>query len=482
MIDGRPSLRTVAGDLEQARVERELLREAARNGLLTLWPRLTFGAVACHWLARFERQVATGERRERTLENYRYHLDRHLLPELGRKRIRSLTPADMASLVAALTAKGLAPKTVANALVPLGGIVRFARRRGYILDDPLRRLEKAERPRPTPRAQRVLGQSEIAELLRACLPRYRPLLATALYTGMRLSELLALTWAEVDFEAGVVRVRAQLSRAHLGAPARRVAPKTRAAVRDIPLAPQLATVLAGERAHARFRGDDAYVFATRVGTPLGQRNVARTALAHAVTRAGLDHRGQPQLRFHDLRHTFASHLIVDLRLDVCQVSRILGHARTAITLDVYTHLFDRARHAADVRTAMADSRFAQILAEATAPEPSLATEAALARPMDHHPLDDGNARSSVAAPVANQVNADALDHSLTNVLCPGRSDSPVGIALISSVFDGASRTRTGDLLGAIGQTFAPGGARPLKLPVCRDSLGLGRTRPIPSEP
>jgi integrase len=376
MVDGRPSLRTVAGDLEQARIERELLRDAADSGLLTLWPRLTFGAVACQWLARFERQVAAGERRERTLENYRYYLDHHLLPELGRKRIRSLTPGDMASLVAALTANGLAPKTVANALVPLGGILRFARRRGYILDDPLRRLEKTERPRPAPRAQRVLGQAEIAELLRACLPRYRPLLATALYTGMRLSELLALTWADVDFQDRLVRVRAQLSRARRGAPARRVAPKTRAAVRDIPLAPQLATLLARERARAGFSADNDYVFATRHGAPLGQRNVARTALARAARRAGLDRGGRPPLRFHDLRHTFASHLILDLRLDVCQVSRILGHARTAITLDVYTHLFERARHAADVRAAMADSRFAQILAEATAAEPWLKENAA----------------------------------------------------------------------------------------------------------
>jgi integrase len=306
MIDGRPSLRTVAGDLEQARIERELLREAAHNGLLTLWPRLTFGAVACQWLARFERQVAAGARRERTLENYRYHLDHHLLPELGRKRVRSLTPGDMAGLVAALSAKGLAPKTVANALVPLCGILRFARRRGYILDDPLRRLEKTERPRPAPRAQRVLGQTEIAKLLRACLPRYRPLLATALYTGLRLSELLALTWADVDLDARLVRVRAQLSRAHRGAPARRVAPKTRAAVRDIrsprnwrPSSPR-SEPAPGSWATATTS------FATRHGTPLGQRDVARTALAHAVTRAGLDGGGRPPLRFHDLGHTFAS--------------------------------------------------------------------------------------------------------------------------------------------------------------------------------
>ena len=60
--------------------------------------------------------------------------------------------------------------------------------------------------------------------------------------------------------------------------------------------------------------------------------------------AGLNGDNWPPLRFHDLRHTFASHLIVDLGLDVAQVSRILGHARITITLDVYTHLFDDARH------------------------------------------------------------------------------------------------------------------------------------------
>ena len=49
-----------------------------------------------------------------------------------------------------------------------------------------------------------------------------------------------------------------------------------------------------------------------------------------------------RLRFHDLRHTFASHLIIDIRLDVVQVSRILGHARTSMTLDTYTHLFEES--------------------------------------------------------------------------------------------------------------------------------------------
>jgi integrase len=74
--------------------------------------------------------------------------------------------------------------------------------------------------------------------------------------------------------------------------------------------------------------------------------------------------GQAPLRVHDLRHTFASHLMVDLKLDVAQVSRILGHARPSITLDTYTHLFDQAAHAADIRDRMAASRFGSLLGEA----------------------------------------------------------------------------------------------------------------------
>lgn len=62
-----------------------------------------------------------------------------------------------------------------------------------------------------------------------------------------------------------------------------------------------------------------------------------------------------------MRHTFASHLIVDLGLDVAQVSRILGHARITITLDIYTHLFDDARHTREIRRRMAASEFAGLL-------------------------------------------------------------------------------------------------------------------------
>ena len=240
----------------------------------------------------------------------------------------------MAELLDLLRGRGCAEKTAAGALGTLGNVMRFAVRNSWIADNPVEKLERHERPRPARHPQRALGREEIARLLGCCLPAYRALVATALYTGMRLSELLGLVWDDVDFGRGLIHVRAQLSMAHIGSPARRVAPKTRAAVRQIPLTPQLAALLRERRvATARSAAGD-WVFSTRNGTPLSQRNIQRSALHLAADAAGLRVDGG-RLRFHDLRHTFASHLIIDLGLDVVQVSRLMGHASPSTTLNIY---------------------------------------------------------------------------------------------------------------------------------------------------
>jgi len=112
-----------------------------------------------------------------------------------------------------------------------------------------------------------------------------------------------------------------------------------------------------ERALAAGRhGADDFVFSTRNGTPLSQRNTTR-AIAAAAKAAGLGKVG-----FHTLRHGFASTLIVELGLDPGQVSRQLGHARPSITLDVYAHLFDRARHADNIREQLGSSGLAAAVA------------------------------------------------------------------------------------------------------------------------
>ena len=161
-------------------------------------------------------------------------------------------------------------------------MMRFARRRGWIVADPVERLEHDERPRPERRCQRVLGRAEIERLLAVCAPRDMLMVEIVLYTGLRISEMLGLVWDDVDFDAGVIHVRAQLSRAHRGAPARRVAPKTAASVRDIPLVAQLARLLAAHKQASRFaRGED-WVFATARRTPYGHRNVSRRCLGRAA--------------------------------------------------------------------------------------------------------------------------------------------------------------------------------------------------------
>jgi integrase len=270
--------------------------------------------------------------------------------------------------------------------------MRFARRCGWIVADPVEPLEHDERPRPQRRRQRVLSRAEIERLLAACSPRDRTMLATVLYTGLRISEMLGLVWDDVDFPAGVIHVRAQLSRAHRSQPARRVAPKTPASVRDIPLVAQLARLLSAHRQGSQFaRGDD-WVFATARGTPYGHRNVSRRALGRAARLPELNDDGWPPLRFHDLRHTFASHLIIDLGVDVAQVSRILGHARITTTLDIYTHLFEDARHARDIRTRMAASPFAALL------EPTTAASSATVLKLRSHARSEAPSQARPRAP------------------------------------------------------------------------------------
>lgn len=336
MLEGKATFRTVGYDLRAARQERQAFIEAARWGVVAAAPALWFGQVAGWWIERYERRVAAGQRRERTLEARRYQLEHHLLPVFGSRLLREITAQDIRDLLDGLRDQGRSEHTLAGAVGTLQGVIRFAIRNGWIADSPVDKLEADERPHPAPRSPRVLGREEIARLLEECLPRYKALIAAAVFTGMRQSELLGLIWEDIDIAEGSIHVRAQLSRGRRDRPAQRVTPKTRAGIRQIPLSPQLARVLHEHRATSRFDSARDWVFVTRNGTPLSQRNVQRSALARAARTADLDGDGS-RLRFHDLRHTFASHLIIDLGLDVVQVSRILGHSSVSTTLNIYAH-------------------------------------------------------------------------------------------------------------------------------------------------
>ena len=351
--DGGWRTQVVAGGLKEARQARAEMVARLGRGEKVAASRRTFAELAEAWLAHKD---GLGRRRlrPRTRERYEQVIVHHLLPQLGRRRGSQLSREDVENVMAAMRRAGKAEGTVLKALNVLNAILGHGVSRGWIAANPVRELERDERPSAERGEMRILNRDEIEALLAGASPRYRSLLATAIFTGLRHGELLGLTWADVDFEAGLVRVRKQLERPKAGERPQRVEPKTRQAIRAVELMPTLATFLREHKEQAFARGfarPEDFVFATDVGTPLAQRNVLRRALDPAVKRAGLDR--VPKLRFHDLRHTFAS-LLISGGLPVSFVSCQLGHANPAITLTTYTHLFDREEHGKRARAALED--------------------------------------------------------------------------------------------------------------------------------
>jgi integrase len=340
----------------EARAERDAFLTKLRRGEIAPPSNITFGEVAAEFLASFEALVAAGERAERTLERYRSALDIHVIPVLGARAIQKVTADQLAALIGSRRTSALAPWTILGIITPMRRVFALAVRRGYIAENPVLRLHPDELPRGRARSEpRALTASEVRRLLAAAPERYRPLLAIAVFTGMRIQEILGLAWGDVDFRERVIRVRAQLSRGTKASPPRRVDLKTKAGRRDIALAAELEQHL---REHLRatelatgLPRADAYVFTTSSGRPLNRNNVAKRGLDNAARAADLNRDGVEKLGFHDLRHTFASHLI-RAGIDPVRASRQLGHARPSITLDIYAHEFDRARGLDDVRASI----------------------------------------------------------------------------------------------------------------------------------
>jgi integrase len=276
--------------------------------------------------------------RPRTYEGYTYRLDRHILPRLGQRRLDEIGVDDILILIGELRDAGYSGWSIRSILTPLSRLFSHAVRRDVIPASPISKLDRTERPAVWKREQRILNPSEIGQLLDAVAPGYRTLLATAILSGLRQSELLALRWRDIDFADEVIHVRNALDRS-----GHHVPPKTQHAVRDVILMPALARALRDHREQSPFKDANDYVFSSRVGTPLHWRNVSRRALKPALKKAGIE-----PLRWHDLRHTFASLLIAG-GANIVFTSRQLGHGSSDITLRVYAHLFDRAEQAQRTR-------------------------------------------------------------------------------------------------------------------------------------
>jgi integrase len=217
--------------------------------------------------------------------------------------------------------------------------------------NPCTLLTSDDRPHRRERRQdHVWSDEEIEALIEAAeqLARkpasrydYTPLLRTALFTGLRLGELLGLQWQDVDLQDGVLHVRRQFTRLGEYAP-----PKTKAAVRRIPLSEEMTRELAALKLLSRYSADDDPVFAARNGKPLKHRNATRRGFELAAEKAGIE-----DVSFHSMRHAFASRMI-DRGISSTVLAALMGHESSTITERRYIHLFDRQRTDQAVREAM----------------------------------------------------------------------------------------------------------------------------------
>jgi integrase len=273
-----------------------------------------------------------GQLAPRTVDLYEQRLKDHALRLLGhRTRVADLTVTDIRrSLIDRMKREKLGGSTIRGTVAALSSALRFAVRNGTITRSPVRDLERGDLPSAKRKTEpRYLTIAEVEALLAKMSDEFRPVAATLFYAALRVSEALALTWTDVDFDAATIAVPGT---------------KTEASKAGVPLLPALARELRAYRGRQAKKSltlvrADALIFQTRGGKSPGRRNVLR-AVQTAATNAKLNPKGAEPIGLHDLRHSAAGVAFESLALN--EVSRLLRHANPRVTTAVYGGLSDEA--------------------------------------------------------------------------------------------------------------------------------------------
>jgi hypothetical protein len=234
----RKTIRRTFPTLAQARAWRQESQVALRNGTLGARTPTTLSEAAEEWLA----AAAAGLVRTRSgdpykpsaIRAYRQTLTHRVLPSLGHKRLTTITRLMLQDHADHLHAQGLSASSIRNTILPLRAIYRRAHQRGEVAQNPTLKLNL-----PAVRGQRdqITPPHHAAALLAALPLSERALWATALYAGLRMGELQALTWERIDFERNLIWVERSWDRT-----AGYIDPKSRAGTRRVPLTPTLRTL------------------------------------------------------------------------------------------------------------------------------------------------------------------------------------------------------------------------------------------------
>jgi integrase len=281
-----------------------------------------FADAAAEWLRYVEHDR---RRKPSTVAGYKTIVRSTLLPGFGELPIEAVTTSMIEKWIGSIQRSA---STRIKALVLMHGIFQRARKVWGLPANPVTDVERP--PLSSSGDIEVFSPEEVWSLVRAAgSEQDAAIFLTAAFTGLRRGELLALRWRDVDFAGSVIRVRASYSNGGL------TTPKS-GKVRSVPMAPDVAEVLAklGQREH--LTGDDDLVFVGELGGYL-DASALRRRYAAALKRAGLR-----QLRFHDLRHTFGTRMIG--KADIRRVQEWMGHADVQTTMK-YLHYAPREEDA-----------------------------------------------------------------------------------------------------------------------------------------
>jgi integrase len=254
--------------------------------------------------------------------------------------------------------RGISQRTVAKVLTTMSRIFKFGiRNKCGVEADPTKLIERMKESSgeqtETGEAlysglhevteKEVLTPQEAKQVVLAAQPGlYRTIIQTAIYTGARIGELLALRWQDVELDRGVVKIRRTVSTARVKGEEspekyRWFDPKTYKGKRDIPIPSKLVAALKAWKEKAPNSRLD-LVFCNEFGEPCNRTVIGRYGLSPALAQAKID----KAVTMHGLRHTYASMLIL-LKRPITEVSEYLGHADVSITMRVYAHFLKRKK-------------------------------------------------------------------------------------------------------------------------------------------
>jgi integrase len=332
----REGLTRGQAEAEMRRLMQEIKPVAPASG-----EALTIAELGRHYVVDLERRGA----KKSTLGAIETALRAHLEPFFSERAIGSVSKQDVADFVSGLKAKGLSPKSIHNYTSTLATLYRFAIREDWAAVNPCTgiKLEKV----PDYHGIRYLEPDQIDVLIAHAQPGpYKALDAamfgTAAMTGLRLGELCALSWRDVDWTASAIRVRSSWVMGEFGTP------KSRRSFRSVPMADPVAAGLERYFKACGEPGDGELVF----GDPLLGGPLEKTAVLRRLQKA-LKAAGLPKHRFHDLRHTFGTAMAA-AGVPMRTLQEWMGH-RDIQTTQRYADYAPRTRDAELVAAAFAPS-------------------------------------------------------------------------------------------------------------------------------